>query len=81
VVNWATIQSNSLTAAQGVLEGDWPVVAAGATSAISSLVQTAQYIDANQAVLSPAQSQYLSAQQKSLAAVAQRGSRKRQAHG
>ena len=41
MTNWATVQGNAITAAQGVLTGSWNAAAAGATAQIAMLVQAA----------------------------------------
>lgn len=64
MTNWTTIGNDALKAAEAVIKGEWPSVSAGATSAIASLVLTAQYIEANRNLLSDAQAGFLAAQQK-----------------
>ena len=62
--NWSTVESNAISAAKGVLSGAWAAASVGATSAISSLVHTAQYIDQNKASMTPDEYNLLASQQK-----------------
>lgn len=64
MTNWATVQSSAIAAAQNVLEGSWGAVSPGATAQITMLVQTAQYIETNSGAMTPAETQFLMAQQK-----------------
>ncbi len=64
MTDWATVLNSALAAAQGVLGASWGAASAGATAQITQLVQTAQYIEANSAAMTPAETQFLMAQQK-----------------
>lgn len=62
--DWSTVRSDAISAAQGVLGPAWAAASAGATAAITSLVQTSQYIDQNKTNMTPAEYQLLVSQQK-----------------
>jgi hypothetical protein len=62
--DWSTIRSDAISAAEGVLGPAWTAASGGASAAISSLVQTAQYIDENKNNLTPDEYQLLVSQQK-----------------
>jgi hypothetical protein len=62
--DWSTVRTDAISAARGVLGPAWAAAAAGATAAITSLVQTSQYIDENKTTMTPAEYQLLVSQQK-----------------
>ena len=62
--DWSKVLSDAIAAAQGVLSSAWTVASVGATSAIASLVQTAQYIDQNKDKMNSDEYQLLASQQK-----------------
>ena len=62
--DWSTVRSDAISAARGVLSGAWASASAGATGAIASLVQTAQYIDENKEKMTEDEYKLLASQQK-----------------
>ena len=62
--NWSKVTQDAITAAQAALGGAWSGAAQAATAQISALVHVAQYVEANQDAMTPAEYQFLVAQQK-----------------
>ena len=62
--DWSTVGSTAIAAAQGALGPAWKVASNGATAAINSLVQTAQYIEENKDNMTSDEYQLLVSQQK-----------------
>jgi hypothetical protein len=62
--DWDTVRNAATQAAEGLLTNVWGTVANGAIASITSLIESAKYIEDNLANMTPDEGKFLIAQQK-----------------